>query len=346
MPREHLRARNRNGGGIIYPDVPWKKGNRLRVVAEDQADESAREVLRDVKRVLGIPILHLFYPALAAYPAFLKLHWELLRPIATSQEFFCCAERLRADSYTRAHNYFRIKNLWDGAPIQGIEPAARQEVTAALEFFHYKDPLILLLFCLQMQALESTAGQPGSLTPAAEIKVPVTAPDLVPEDTAPLAVRKRYEEIRRLSELPYVSPEFQALARWPEALNVYWQFLQQVMQSPLYHECLYSVRTTAWALAAELPGPLELSLDQLAEAGLTPEDIASIARIFELFVKNLSGMLLNVSLAKIGFEGGNELQSTAASMSNNSELPEPHDTDAAEVMDDERRQAPHPNQAA
>ena len=35
------------------------------------------------------------------------------------------------------------------------------------------------------------------------------------------------------------------------------------------------------------------------------EDIASVARILELFVKNLSGLVMNVAIAKIALEGGN-----------------------------------------
>jgi len=50
---------------------------------------------------------------------------------------------------------------------------------------------------------------------------------------------------------------------------------------------------------------LELSVDQLLEAGMKEEDISSVARILDLFVRNLSGMVINVAIAKIALEGGN-----------------------------------------
>ncbi len=275
---------------------------------EDDASPDVREIFADIRRTLGISGLNLFYPALAEYPAFLELHWSLVKPLAGSRELRSCAERLRAECYTRVHNYFRVADLRGYVKQDGSDSDLPQ-LQAAVEFFHYKDPLLLLLFCLQMQALEGPAGRPGAPTPA-DVSQHRTAPAFIPEETAPAPIRRRYNEIRKVLGLPYVCPEFEAMARWPVFLDAYWQFLKGLIESPLYSDCRYALRTSAWNLAGELPGPLELTFDQLTQAGLSQDEIASVGRILELFVTSLSGNLLNVAVAHIAIEGGNQRGST------------------------------------
>jgi hypothetical protein len=289
---------------LIYPAMPWRKGNRLRLVTEEQADAETRHIFEEIKRALGLPALQLFHPALANYPTFLKLHWELLRDIAQSRELFDLAERLRADAYTRAHNYFHIPDL-SRHERHAENNGDSAKLALVAEFYHYKEPLLLLLFCVQMQALEGPAGIPGSPTPHEAREIIREAPCVLNEDVAPPALKKCYEEVRRTLEVPFVNPEFCAFASWPDFLDRYWATLKQMIASPLYDECMYGVRATAWALASQLPGPVELTVDRLADAGMAAEEIASIARIMEMFVRNLSGQLLNVAAAKIALEGGN-----------------------------------------
>lgn len=292
--------------------MPWKKGNRLRVVPEDVADDATRQVFSEIKQALGVPMLRIFFPALAVYPQFLQLHWKMMKPVVHSREFFACADRLRADSYTRAHNYLRIPHLGARLEESRFSAGARQELSAAMELFHYRNPLLLLLFCAQMQALEGPIGVPRNPTPDPAHPVFHERPMFVEEENASAAVRHRYEEIRRVLDLPYVNVEYEALAPFPEFLNVYWDLIKRLLQSPLYQECQYGMRDTAWNLARELPGPMELSLDQLTDAGMRQEEIASIARILELFVRNLCGLLMNVAIAKIALEGGNQPTTEAA----------------------------------
>ena len=229
----------------------------------------------------------------------------MVKPIAQSQELFCAAERLRADAYTRAHNYFHVPDLRSFER----DAAAKEEkarLAAIADFYHYKEPLLLLLFCYQLQAMEGPTGLPGaSITPHQAPAMLEEPPCDLDELTAPAPIKKRYEDIRRTLAVPFVNPEFCAFARWPKFLDAYWDTLKQMMASPLYDECRYGLRSTAWSLAAQLPGPSELTPDRLGDAGMTPEEVASVARILDLFVQNLSGQLLNVAAAKIALEGGN-----------------------------------------
>ena len=282
--------------------MPWRKGNRLRLVTEEEADDATRQIFGEIKRTLGLPVLQCFYPALAVYPAFLRLHWQAIKPVAGSAELFDAADRLRADAYTRAHNYFQVPDLSEHQRAQG-----ETDLLAVTDFFHYMEPLLLLLFCYQMQALEETTGNAEAKPTLLESPRTRKAPSLcgVEELSAPTTLKKRFEDIRRTTAVPFVNPEYCAFACWPEFLQAYWDSLKKMMASPVYDECRYGMRSTAWTLATKLPGTFELTLDQLTEAGLSNEQVASIARILELFIANLSGQLLNIAVAKIALEGGN-----------------------------------------
>ena len=85
-------------------------------------------------------------------------------------------------------------------------------------------------------------------------------------------------EIRRVQEVPFVTPECCAFARWPEFLKAYWQALKEMIASPIYDECKYGVHETAWSLATQLPGPAELTLDQMADAGLTADQVRALVQ--------------------------------------------------------------------
>ena len=284
---------------------PWKKGNRLQVVLEGAADDATRVIFWEIQQALGIPELRVYYPALAVYPHFLQLHWNTVRPLVQSGEFFACADRLRADAYTRAHNYLRIPDLCARLQEPQLGATARQELTAAMDLFHYLNPLLLLLFCAQMQALEGPVGEAKAPLMPNSHPVYAESPVLVHEQDASAPVRRRYEEIRRVLELPYVNSEYEAMARFPVLLDVYWDLLKRLLQSPVYQESQYGIRESAWSLVRELPGPIELSIEQLLDAGMKQENIGPVVRILDLFVRNLSGLLINVAIAKIALEGGN-----------------------------------------
>jgi hypothetical protein len=186
-----------------------------------------------------------------------------------------------------------------------LSPAARQELTNSLDLFHYSNPLLLLLFAAQIQALEGPVGERKETVRRPPLPVFAEKPLHVTEENASAPVRRRYDEIRRVLDLPYVNAAFETMARFPDFLQLYWELLKSILQSPVYQQAEYGIRDSAWNLARELPGPLELSIDQLLEAGMKQEDISSVARILDLFVRNLSGMLINVAIAKIALEGGN-----------------------------------------
>jgi hypothetical protein len=291
--------------------MTWRKGNRLRLVPESQAEGRVAEIFSEMKHVLGIPCVDGTYQALAAYPKFLSLHWQALRPIVETAEFFALAERMRADCYTRMHGYFEIPDLYTHISNLGFSTRAREELANAVELYNYSLPLLLLMIAAQLQAFDSPVGQKGAGThppthPVFEEKL-VT----VPEQGAPAHIVRCYEEVKRAVSLPFVPDFYLSIARWPDFLREFWDTLKPILTSPVFEGCHYGERETAFALVREFPVPLELDIEQLADAGMGDEDIGSIIHILESFVDALSAMLLQIAAAKIALEGGTRASAPA-----------------------------------
>jgi hypothetical protein len=117
--------------------------------------------------------------------------------------------------------------------------------------------------------------------------------------------KKVFDEAKQVTGLPLVSSDLRALGRWSEFLEEYWQLARGMIRSPLFSECQRGVEDTAATVLRELPGPVELSLTQLAEAGIPEDEISSIVRATENMVHGFAMLSLNISIAKIGLEGGN-----------------------------------------
>jgi Halocarboxylic acid dehydrogenase DehI len=290
--------------------MPLKKGKPV-LVHEHEAGERVKPVFDDIKASLGVPLVNVVFQAYATHPQFLELHWKAAKPIVESEEFFNLAERLRAEAYTRMHNYFSIPDLCERMTDLSFSAGARHELTDVVELFNYNNPLLLLLVAAQMQAFDKAVGRQNPVHPASHL-VYAQKPVLVDEEKAPSPIKKVYEDIKRTLAVPVVSTDYRAMARWPDFLADYWAVLKPLAQSPLYKEHCQAMRASALALANELPQPFQLTVAQLQDAGLSDDDVEAAVRITEVFVRVLSGLVLNVAVAKIGLEGGTSAARSAA----------------------------------
>jgi hypothetical protein len=284
--------------------MTWKKGNRLPMVSEAQADGRTREIYAEIREALGLPHVNVLFQVYGGYPEFLAAFWQALKPVMTSGQFFEVGERLRAYAYTFMHNYFEVPDLCKEMTAMNFSEGAREELTEVADMFLYANPLMLLITVTLIQALEGPVGAAVEATPA-EHPVYTRRPVLVDEEAAPVTIKKIYEDMKHVTDMAIVNSDFRAFARWPDFLKALWDTSKVLLDSPVYQQGLNGVRETAWGLARELPGPVELSAATLQEAGVEEEEISSIVRITEMFARGLSRMTLNVSVAKIGLEGGN-----------------------------------------
>lgn len=285
---------------LIQQYMPWRKGLRLPLVGEDEARGRTQQIYDETKQSLGVPQVSVMFQALAAYPKFLDVFWRAVRPAVETRQFFRLGDRLRADAYTRIHNYFQVPDLRTRLAADG----ERQELSQTVELFHYVDPLLLLLSAAVTQAFARAVGQSVRENTKPEHPVFTDCPPLIAEESAPSQIKAVYEDIKRTLDVPVVSTAYLALGRFPGFLESFWRVLKPIAQSALYTQSHAGVRETAWSLVREFPVRVELTSDYLSEAGVPDEDVAAVARMTELFVESLSRTVLNVSLAKIGLEGG------------------------------------------
>ena len=281
----------------------WKRGSRLRLVGEADASPRAREIFGEIREGLGLPAVPPLYKAYAVFPNFLELHWQSFRPLIESRQFFVLGARLAAECYTRAHNYFATESL------AGREADAAAEVTLplsqVLDYYQYLDPLLLLITAAQMQAFEGAAGDLAKPAEDARHSCFPVAPRLLGDGEATAAVQRIWEERRRILELAFVSDEHRALACWPEFYQPYWAGLKNLLPSPLYADCQYRIGESAMKLARELPVQVDTAIPQLLDAGLDNDQVYSLVRINEAFIQALTGLLLDITFARIALEGGN-----------------------------------------
>jgi hypothetical protein len=287
--------------------MPWKKGNRIRLLAEADADGPTRETYEQLKQALGLPRVAALYQAFAVYPKFLQLHWEAFRPVFAANQFFALASRLRADAYTRAFNYFDVPDLSVAA-----DESSMRELAEATDLLQYEDPALLLVAAVQLHAFDGPVGRVEE--PVVPVTHPVFAksPALAAEQLTPAPLRRVYDDLRLALGTSFVSYEYRTLARCPDFFTRYWTALKEWSASPMYEGIQHAIRESAWTLARETPHPVELTVSYLSDAGLSDEDIAAVMHISELFVNELSSLVLNVSLARIALEGGTRIHTPAA----------------------------------
>jgi Halocarboxylic acid dehydrogenase DehI len=279
--------------------MAWKKGNRLHLVPEPVACGNVAQVFCEVKAALGITYVPICFQAFAACPKFLELQWTSIKPLLATREFFDAAARLRAESYTHVHNYFKVPRLGEGL--------AASQAAPVIDLLCYVDPALLLLLSVQLQAFEGVVGVAGNPHPA-DRTVYNLSPEFTDPDNAPAPIRRILEDMRHTLELPFSGNEQLAISRWPELLIPYWQALKPVLRSALHEQSLFLLRESAWKWAQQIPVRVDMEYSYLLESGVSAGDVSSMTRLTEVLTRAMAASLINITFAKIGIEGGNTLE--------------------------------------
>jgi hypothetical protein len=286
----------------------WKRGNRLRLVSEGDAPPRIRQIFDEVRDSLGLPVVPVLYQAYAAFPEFLELHWRAFRPAVRSRQFFALGARLAAESYTRAHNYLAIPALTTCDPHPQVSP--KLPMPQVLDYYQYLDSLLLLITAAQMQAFEASVGLEGKPEPPYHPCFPV-APSLLDDAAAGPAEQHIWEDRKRVLGVAFISDEHRALACWPDFYQRYWSSLKTLLQSPLYADCQYRLGESAWTMVRELPVRIEMDVPLLLDSGMPDEEVSSIARLNAAFLQAMTGLVLDITFARIACDGGTFGQGTA-----------------------------------
>ncbi len=285
--------------------MAWKRGKRLCPIPELQASGEVASIYSEIRAGLGISFVPMAYQLLASEPTFLKEHWHAVASLLETKAFRGCTDRLRADAYTRVHSYFKVPDLQQQLNELSFSDGAKEELSYVVDLFHYLNPALLLIFAVQAQAFE---GPVGSAETKREPPNPIMfkhTPCFTEEDAATASTRRWFDEARQITGIPVLSSDIRALARWPEFLDLYWETIRSLVRSPIFSECQRAIEDTAASLSRELPGPIELTFNQLADAGLAEDEISAVVKTIDHMVHGFALLSLNISVAKIGLERGN-----------------------------------------
>ena len=285
--------------------MAWKRGKRLSPIPEQQASGEVASIYSEIRAGLGISFVPMAYQLLASEPTFLREHWRAVASLLDTKAFRGCTDRLRADAYTRVHSYFKVPDLQRQLDDLRFSDGAKEELSYVVDLFLYLNPALLLIFAVQAQAFEGPVGSAETKREPPNRIAFHHVPCFAEEDAAPASTRRSFDEARQITGIPVLSSDVRAFARWPEFLDLYWGTVRSVVRSPIFSECQRAIEDTAAALSRELPGPIELTFNQLAEAGMAEDEISAVVKTIDQMVHGFALLSLNISVAKIGLERGN-----------------------------------------
>lgn len=283
--------------------MAWKR-HKLQPVREAEADPATAEIYSEIKDALGIPYVPTMVQVFASSPEFLQLFWERAQPVTNTREFFAAAERLRAEAYTRMHNYFNVPDLHARLDAMQFSPGAQVEVKSAVELYQYSNPLLLELSATLVEAFEHPEARARQGSGPAVHPFNAERPVLVEERNAPPGTRRIYEEIKRTLGTQFLNTSYIHFGRWPDFLQEYWEAVKPVIATPLFEQNARALRDSALALAGELPQPLQLSIAELDEAGVGRDELNAVVQASDSFLDRQGRQTLIIAFAKIGLEGG------------------------------------------
>lgn len=280
------------------------KRHKLVAVKESQAEGETAEIYSEIKQSLGIPHVNMVFQVFAGFPRFLPLFWNAAQIVLGTREFFSGADWLGAEAYTRMHNYFAVPDFRIRIEELQFSPGAERELKEVVDLYHYNYPVLLLLCAAQMQAFENPE---TNIRQGTSLDQPPPARDnviLVEEENAPAPTRRIYDDIKHTMDTPFLNTCYVNFGRWPDFLRDYWDKLKPIMLTAQYRQHCGAIRDSALALAADLPQPLQLSISDMEQAGITRDDLNAIVQATEFFVDLESKQTLNMAFTKIGLEGG------------------------------------------
>ena len=135
------------------------------------------------------------------------------------------------------------------------------------------------------------------------VEVPVFHDEIqfVRPEEAQGTARSILEQIRQDAELPFVSQVYQALARWPDYLDLAYHDLKPYFNTIDYSQELIEIRNRAGVAMAELPGPVYFSVEDVDRV-IDDTDLPRVRELVELFHCLSPGLTLNLAFFQAGLQ--------------------------------------------
>jgi len=271
----------------------------VHLIPENQASDAADRVFTKAKQALGVSFAPEILRAYATVPGFLDLMWATVGPALQECDFLRKSDRLRAQAYTEAFNYLTVPEI-----------KSDTDISCTIDGFHWAAPRILLLTSIVLRALEEPV---GSARPGEDITLPACPSGTVfpRESQVPTAAREIFENYKAVRGTKLVNCWMLALSPWPEFLRDYWNAMKPIGALAVYDRVVLELRETAFSFAEDIPVEIDLTHERLADVGLTPEAIAEIGRITDMFALEYGRTVLDVEIARIGCERARQVEASA-----------------------------------
>jgi hypothetical protein len=271
----------------------------VHLIPEDQAQGAADRVFAKAKQALGVSFAPEVLRAYAAVPGFLDFMWETVEPVLQERDFLRKSDRLRAQAYTEAFNYLTVPEI-----------NADSDATSTIDGFHCAAPRLLLLTSIVLRALEEPIGRAREAEEARLPACPCGA--VIPQESrVSTPAREIFENYKAVRSTKLVNCWMLALSPWPEFLRNYWKAIRSLASSAVYDRIVLELRETAFTFAEDIPVEIDLTHERLADVGLTPDAIAEIGRITDIFALEYGPMVLDVEIARIGCERARRIEASA-----------------------------------
>jgi hypothetical protein len=226
-------------------------------VAETEARGETKAIYRDIKAVLGVPMVNLLYRRLAVEPAALRWTWGTIRSAARAGEFARRASILSDPLSLLQQQAVQCETL----RCIGVGREAQASISSVVAAYNCANPRNLIGTLMWAALLEGkspkTVPRPQRAliaSPAAGF-VDVVLPPMIgidQMDANTAAVVRRLLKWRDPSQTPSVPSLYRHLANWPGFLALALIVLEPQFSSGAIAQAQHAVRSMALSIAQDI----------------------------------------------------------------------------------------------
>lgn len=264
---------------------------KIRMIEEHDADAKTREIYRDIKKTMSVPMVNSFFMTLAYYPDVLETFWQAVKPSLNTHFFLSSTRRAQTVADSTAETLFEFIDDYAWLKDHGFSREDMREIRYGVEYFHYVIPKMAVLSSHLMSVLHgynlSPAGQREADTQEPDFSVKIQT---VPFESAPREVEYIYRDIVDATGYHIINKLYTVLARWPEYLKHTWyDEIKPVVFTQDYRRESSKLQEIIHEAARQLPYPAIDIRDKLEG-----EAVEKAPQIAEFFDRMLPGEMIVV----------------------------------------------------
>lgn len=274
----------------------------VRFIRPEQAEGRTKDLYDEIRDTLGISWVPDMFQAFAAHPRYLEVAWRELRALVGRAGFERAADDVRRIGHEAIGRF---------PPADHVDLLRSQrfagdfaEIRRVVEAFDHTDPRLLVMATALHDAFQrKPVGTSSSLDAAQRVTVPAFRDQMtfVHPSEAEGPARSILEEIRQDEELSFVAQDYQALARWPDYLDLAYHDLKPHVGTPEHTRAVLEIRNRAGVAMGELPGPIYLDPDDVNRV-LDSAEMPRVRALVGLFHDLMPGLVLNLAFFHTGLQ--------------------------------------------